>query len=166
MFSHVLFLTFIYQTLCLPNVFHIRDSFLLSVSRASRNQNEYVQSERGQMLQSVEQLLESRCLDYGDGNSKSLTTKHTKLLLPKGIYRQMFFSDTLDCLTYNILMMIWKKMNETGLHNFPTRRTSMPASITKFMTCCTISSAHPALVSDIIGWTTLSYPSSTNDFLV
>src|SRR5579859_859470 len=118
------------------------------------------------MLRNTEPQLEYRWPHYGDRKSKTLTMKRTKLLLPKGMYPQKFFADTLDCLTYNILMMIWKKMNETGLQSFPTQRPYIQASITKFMTCCTISSANPALASDIIGQTILSYPSSSNDFPV
>ena len=84
----------------------------------------------------------------------------------KGYVSAMSSVDALAFSTYNTLMMIWKKPSETGLQTFPTRRSCMPTFTIKFMTCCTISSAHPADASDMIDQTILSSLSSTSDFPV
>src|SRR6266516_4176154 len=118
------------------------------------------------MLRSVKRPREFLCLHYGDGNCNNLTTKLTDPILRKRMCSQRSSADGLDSSIYNKLTTTWKKASETGLQTFPTRRPCTPTSTIKFMTFCTISSAHPADASDMIDRTSLSSLFSTSDFHV
>ena len=75
------------------------------------------------MLRSVVRPLEFRCLNYGDENSKNLTTKLTELILRKGIYPQISSTDTLDSSIYNILTMTWEENERDWLPQLPDPNT-------------------------------------------
>ena len=144
---------------CLLNVFFTQSSFQHFVSSPKSKHGR----ENLNMLRDEDWRLERRCLNYGDRDSTTSTTKLTELISRKGMYSQMSSADTVDYLTYNTLTTTWRKARETGLQTFPTRRPCTLTFTIKSMTCCAISSAHPAVASDMSGQTSLSCLSSTND---